>query len=95
MCCAKLVFLPAVVAWQVIEEVRDKLAAKYQELQLNSQHQVGSEFGVWGGVVDSMQQARECWLSYPVSASSATSSTIECSVSSGQGSTCCFITALY
>lgn len=37
VCCAKLVFLPAVIAWQLFEEVRDKLQAKYHELQVNSQ----------------------------------------------------------
>jgi hypothetical protein len=31
------VFLPAVIAWQLFEEVRDKLQAKYHELQVNSQ----------------------------------------------------------
>lgn len=36
VCCAKLVFLPAVIAWQLFEEVRDKLQAKYHELQVNS-----------------------------------------------------------
>lgn len=37
VCCGKLVFLPAVIAWQVFDEVRDKLQAKYHELQTNSQ----------------------------------------------------------
>lgn len=36
-CCAKLVFLPAVIAWQLFEEVRDKLQAKYHELQISNQ----------------------------------------------------------
>lgn len=41
VCCAKLVFLPAVIAWQLFEEVRDKLQAKYHELQVSNQ-QVGA-----------------------------------------------------
>jgi hypothetical protein len=40
MCCAKLVFLPAVIAWQLFEEVRDKLQAKYHELQVTNQVRV-------------------------------------------------------
>jgi len=37
ICCAKLVFLPAVIAWQLFEEVREKLQAKYYELQASNQ----------------------------------------------------------
>lgn len=33
VCCAKLLLLPLVIAWQVFEEVRDKVSAKYQEIQ--------------------------------------------------------------
>eukprot|EP00775_Hariotina_reticulata_P013171 gene13171-13301_t len=36
-CCAKLVFLPLVILWQLFEEVREKLQSKYSELQAKSQ----------------------------------------------------------
>jgi hypothetical protein len=37
VCCAKLAFLPAVILWQLAEEVQEKLLAKYYELQSKSQ----------------------------------------------------------
>jgi hypothetical protein len=57
LCCAKLLLLPAVIVWQLFEELRDKLAAKYQELQ--QKKQVRGEV-IWqvakAGTADKQQQ---------------------------------------
>jgi hypothetical protein len=49
VCCAKLLLLPAVIVWQLFEELRDKLAAKYQELQQKKQVRacVTRHTGLW------------------------------------------------
>eukprot|EP00882_Tetradesmus_deserticola_P026888 GHRQ01029705.1.p1 GENE.GHRQ01029705.1~~GHRQ01029705.1.p1 ORF type:complete len:127 (+),score=41.93 GHRQ01029705.1:607-987(+) len=37
VCCTKLLLLPAVIVWQLFEELRDKVAAQYHELQQKKQ----------------------------------------------------------